>query len=77
LAVGAWVGARRVHAGARAGAGPAAVRGRWLTLPVAGAAVLAAAAVAAVGLTPATIGLLTGALTVTGWALWRRGGWGR
>jgi len=75
--VGAWAGARRVHAGAGAGAGPAAVRGRWLTLPVAGAAVPAAAAVAAVGLTPATIGLLAGALTVTGWALWRRGGWGR
>ncbi len=37
----------------------------------------AAATVAAVGVTPATIGLLTGALTVSGWALWRRGGWGQ
>jgi hypothetical protein len=71
------MGARRVRAGATAGAGPSAALGRGLTVGVAGAAALAAAAVAAVGLTPATIGLLTGALTVTGWALWRRGGWGR
>jgi hypothetical protein len=68
-------GAHRVRAGA--GPGPSAALGRGLTVRVAGAAALAAAAVAAVGLTPATIGLLTGALTVTGWALWRRGGWGR
>jgi len=51
--------------------------GRGLGPRVASAAVLAAATVAAVGLTPATIGLLAGALTVSGWALWRRGGWGR
>jgi hypothetical protein len=55
----------------------AAVWSGALTLPVASAAVAAAATVAAAGLTPATIGLLTGALTVTGWALWRQGGWGR
>jgi hypothetical protein len=66
---------RRVRAGA--GTGPVTALGRGLTVRVASAAVLAAAAVAAFGLTPATIGLLTGALTVTGWALWRRGGWGR
>jgi curved DNA-binding protein CbpA len=66
---------RRVRAGA--GPGPVTALGRGLTVRVASAAVLAAAAVAAFGLTPATIGLLTGALTVTGWALWRRGGWGR
>ena len=41
------------------------------------ATAVAAATVAAVGLTPATIGLLAGALTVSGWALWRRGGWGQ
>jgi curved DNA-binding protein CbpA len=61
--------------------GPAAAGyaglGRGLTLPVVSAALAAVAAVAAVGLTPATIGLLTGALTVTGWALWRRSGWSR
>jgi hypothetical protein len=51
--------------------------GRALGLRVAAAAVVAAATVAAVGVTPATIGLLAGALTVTGWALWRRGGLGR
>jgi curved DNA-binding protein CbpA len=51
--------------------------GRGLGLRVISAALLAAATVAAVGVTPATIGLLAGALTVTGWALWRRGGWGR
>ena len=69
--------------GGRAGAGRAASRlgypaiGRSLRVPVAVAAVVAAATVAAVGVTPATIGLLAGALTVTGWALWRRGGLGR
>jgi curved DNA-binding protein CbpA len=51
--------------------------GRGLGLRVISAALLAAATVAAVGVTPATIGLLAGALTVTGWALWRRGGWNR
>jgi curved DNA-binding protein CbpA len=51
--------------------------GRGLGLRVISAALLAAATVAAVGVTPATIGLLAGALTVSGWALWRRGGWGR
>jgi hypothetical protein len=51
--------------------------GRGLTLRVACAAVVATATVAAVGLTPATIGLLAGALTVSCWALWRRAGWGR
>ena len=51
--------------------------GRSLRVPVAVAAAVAAATVAAVGVTPATIGLLAGALTVTGWALWRRGGAGR
>jgi len=45
---------------------------RGLVLPAGGAAVGAAAAIAAVGWTPATIGLVTGALTVTGWGLWRR-----
>jgi hypothetical protein len=59
--------------------GPGLGRGfdRGLSLRVASAAVVAAATVAAVGLTPATIGLLAGALTVSCWALWRRGGWGR
>ncbi len=66
---------RRVRAGG--GPGPVTALGRGLTVRVASAAVLAAAAAAAFGLTPATIGLLAGALTVTGWALWRRGGWGR
>ena len=47
---------------------------RGLALPAGGAAVGAAAAIAAVGWTPATIGLVTGALTVTGWGLWRRTG---
>ena len=51
--------------------------GRSLRVPVAVAGAVAAATVAAVGVTPATIGLLAGALTVTGWALWRRGGPGR
>jgi curved DNA-binding protein CbpA len=45
---------------------------RGLALPAAGAAVGAAAAIAAVGWTPATIGLVAGALTVTCWGLWRR-----
>jgi curved DNA-binding protein CbpA len=49
--------------------------GRALGLPVTSAATVAAATMTAVGVTPATIGLLAGALTVTGWALWRRGGW--
>jgi curved DNA-binding protein CbpA len=47
---------------------------RRLVLPAGGAALAAAAAVAAVGWTPATIGLVAGALTVTGWGLWRRAG---
>jgi curved DNA-binding protein CbpA len=51
--------------------------GRALGLPVTSAATVAAATMTAVGITPATIGLLAGALTVTGWALWRRGGWGQ
>ena len=45
---------------------------RGLVLPAGGAAVGAAAAIAAVGWTPATIGLVAGALTVTCWGLWRR-----
>ena len=45
---------------------------RGLALPAGGAAVGAAAAIAAVGWTPATIGLVAGALTVTCWGLWRR-----
>jgi len=45
---------------------------RGLALPAGGATLGAAAAIAAVGWTPATIGLVTGALTVTGWGLWRR-----
>jgi curved DNA-binding protein CbpA len=45
---------------------------RRLALPAGGAALGAAAAVATVGWTPATIGLVAGALTVTGWGLWRR-----
>jgi hypothetical protein len=74
-------------AGYRSGAGRVSVRatgrlgslsqGRALGLPVTSAAAVAAATMAAVGVTPATIGLLAGALTVTGWALWRRGGWGQ
>jgi hypothetical protein len=74
-------------AGFRSGAGRVSVRatgrlgslsqGRALGLPVTSAAAVAAATMAAVGVTPATIGLLAGALTVTGWALWRRGGWGQ
>lgn len=51
--------------------------GRSVRVPVAVAGAVAAATVAAVGVTPATIGLLAGALTVTGWALWRQGGAGR
>ena len=43
-----------------------------LALPAGGATLGAAAAIAAVGWTPATIGLVAGALTVTGWGLWRR-----
>jgi hypothetical protein len=80
----AGTGARRVRTVAAARPGARAAAGRGLTVRMTGAAVLAAAvlavaaaAVAAVGLTPATVGLLTGALTVTGWALWRRGRWGR
>lgn len=82
LVSGGRAGGGRAGAG-RAGAGRAASRlgypaiGRSLRVPVAVAAVVAAATVAAVGVTPATIGLLAGALTVTGWALWRRGGLGR
>ena len=45
---------------------------RGLALPAGGAALGAAAAIAAVGWTPATIGLVAGALTVTAWGLWRR-----
>jgi curved DNA-binding protein CbpA len=45
---------------------------RGLALPAGGAALGAAAALAVVGLTPATIGLVAGALTVTAWGLWRR-----
>ena len=60
------------RAGRGTGAWPAA-----RTLPVASATAVAAGTVVAAGLTPATIGLLTGALTVTGWALWRQGGWGQ
>ena len=51
--------------------------GRGLLLRVGCAAAVAAATVAEVGLTPATIGLLAGALTVAGWALWRQAGLGR
>jgi curved DNA-binding protein CbpA len=47
---------------------------RGLAVPVLSADAAAVAAAAATGITPASIGLLTGALTVTGWALWRRGG---
>jgi hypothetical protein len=75
-----WLSIRRLSTGwlgpGRLGPGTA-VRSGALTLPVASAAVVSAVTVAAAGLTPATIGLLTGALTVTGWALWRQGGWGR
>jgi curved DNA-binding protein CbpA len=45
---------------------------RGLALPVGAAALGAAAAIAVVGWTPATIGLVAGALTVTAWGLWRR-----
>ena len=45
---------------------------RGLALPAGGATLGAAAAIAAAGWTPATIGLVAGALTVTGWGLWRR-----
>ncbi len=51
--------------------------GRGLLLRVGCAAAAAVAAVAVAGLTPATIGLLAGALTVAAWALWRQGGLGR
>jgi curved DNA-binding protein CbpA len=45
----------------------------WGLARAAGAAALgAAAAIAVVGWTPATIGLVAGALTVTAWGLWRR-----
>ena len=47
---------------------------RGLALPAGGAALAAAASVAAAGWTPATIGLVAGALTVTAWGLWRRAG---
>jgi curved DNA-binding protein CbpA len=72
-----WLRAGRAGRG-WAGERPGSLVPGWgLGLRVASAAVLAAATVAAVGVTPATIGLLAGALTVSGWALWRRGGWGR
>jgi curved DNA-binding protein CbpA len=45
---------------------------RGLARPAGAAALGAAAAIAAVGWTPATIGLVAGALTVTAWGLWRR-----
>jgi curved DNA-binding protein CbpA len=45
---------------------------RRLARPVGAAALGAAAAIAVVGWTPATIGLVAGALTVTAWGLWRR-----
>jgi hypothetical protein len=45
---------------------------RGLALPAGGAALGAAAAIAVVGWTPATIGLAAGALTVTAWGLCRR-----
>jgi hypothetical protein len=67
------VSAHRVSAHRVSGPG----LGRGLSLRVASAALVATATVAAVGLTPATIGLLAGALTVSCWALWRRGGWDR
>ncbi len=47
---------------------------RGLALPAGGAALAAAAAVAAAGWTPATIGLVAGALTVTAGGLLRRAG---
>ncbi|HEY0717470.1 MAG TPA: hypothetical protein VGD68_07620 [Streptosporangiaceae bacterium] len=67
----------RMSAGRARAPGGRVRLGRGLAIRVASAAAVAAATVAAVGLTPATIGLLTGALTVIGWALWRQGGWGR
>jgi hypothetical protein len=76
-------GASHRMRGPRPGAGGAGgylghpATGRALGLRVAMAAAVAAATVATVGVTPATIGLLAGALTVTGWALWRRAGLGR
>jgi curved DNA-binding protein CbpA len=45
---------------------------RGLVRPAGAAALGAAAAIAVVGWTPATIGLVAGALTVTAWGLWRR-----
>ncbi len=45
---------------------------RELVRPAGAAALGAAAAIAVVGWTPATIGLVAGALTVTAWGLWRR-----
>jgi hypothetical protein len=72
---GVRVAGTRVSGLAGPGVPGAGVRG--LGLRVASAGLLAAATIAAVGVTPATIGLLAGALTVTGWALWRRGGWNR
>jgi curved DNA-binding protein CbpA len=45
---------------------------RGLARPAGAAALGAAAAIAVVGWTPATIGLVVGALTVTAWGLWRR-----
>ena len=45
---------------------------RGLARPAGAAALGAAAAIAVVGWTPATIGLVAGALTVTAWGLWRR-----
>ncbi len=81
-----WTPQRRGAHRARAAAPPARFRhayvgyrhagyggvDRRLALPAGGAALGAAAAVAAVGWTPATIGLVAGALTVTCWGLWRR-----
>jgi hypothetical protein len=66
-----------VHGSALPGSGVTGAGVRGLGLRVASAGLVAAATIAAVGVTPATIGLLAGALTVTGWALWRRGGWNR
>ncbi len=64
----------RLRAAAQARHRPAGHVGidRGLALPAGGATLGAAAAIAAAGWTPATIGLVAGALTVTGWGLWRR-----
>jgi curved DNA-binding protein CbpA len=61
------------HAGQVAAGGQA-----WrLTSCVILAAAGSAGALIVVGWTPGTVGMLAGALTVTGWGLWRWGGWGR